>query len=258
MASALRVKNTAYFDIAADPLPPTRTWDPASAARRRLAPRPCGQASKVNRCDAARPRATPNGPPIDQIIYAQAFGGEVSFTWKSRTAASVLGPKIPSVELLGALDKAQQAFRRWLARVLPHAQDRQARGDLGSVCGARIAILCLRHGPAVSGAGDLHSVARPTCPGRSDREQLPQLRVAASDESEGVTNPGCWAPVGRYGAAPPRGQARWGGRAGWLMDQRRRRRCRVPKEVGRMPGSRLTVATGHGWLRTTGWDREAP
>ncbi len=74
-----------------------------------------------------------SSPPIDQIIYAQAFGGEVSFTWKSRTAASVLGPKIPSVELLGALDKAQQAFRRWLAQVLPHAQDRQARGDL-AVC----------------------------------------------------------------------------------------------------------------------------
>jgi hypothetical protein len=54
IASALRVKNTAYFDIAADPLPPTRPWDPESAARRRLAPRPCGQASKVKsvRCGA--------------------------------------------------------------------------------------------------------------------------------------------------------------------------------------------------------------
>jgi len=36
MASPLRVKNTAYFYIAAYPLPPAHPWDPESAAGWRL------------------------------------------------------------------------------------------------------------------------------------------------------------------------------------------------------------------------------
>jgi hypothetical protein len=32
MASPLRVKNTAYFDIATYPLPPARPWDPEAPA----------------------------------------------------------------------------------------------------------------------------------------------------------------------------------------------------------------------------------
>jgi hypothetical protein len=36
IASALRVKNTAYFDIAADPLPPARPGSPESPAGWRL------------------------------------------------------------------------------------------------------------------------------------------------------------------------------------------------------------------------------
>src|SRR6266545_7892351 len=55
MASALRVKNTAYFDIAADPLPPAHPWDPGIARWLEASrPRRDRQASKVNRSRCQR------------------------------------------------------------------------------------------------------------------------------------------------------------------------------------------------------------